>query len=103
LIAKKGPLVLRDALPSRQSKGERVRRYKNLNGNSGVTAYEVGANYIAIRFGGDAIYWYTFTSPGEEHVAQMKKLAEAGRGLAEYIATRDAVRDGYERKSGGSP
>ena len=74
-----------------------MKPYKNLNGNSGVTAYEIGADYVAIRFKADVTYWYTFASTGERHVVQMKKLAEAGRGLAGYIATHPTVRDGYER------
>jgi hypothetical protein len=75
-----------------------VKPYKNLNGNSGVTAYEIGEDFIAVQFGTSVTYWYSFDSPGAAHVIEMKRLAKAGRGLAEYIATHPAVREGYQRK-----
>lgn len=52
--------------------------YKNLSGKSGVTAYEVGADYIRIRFKEGATYLYTFARPGAAHVIEMKRLAQEG-------------------------
>lgn len=71
-------------------------RYKNLEGHSGVTAYESGADNITIEFGHEAIYLYTYQSAGKEVIEQMKKLAEKGKGLSTYISQK--VKDKYERK-----
>ena len=78
-----------------------MKPYKNLSGDSGVHAYELGPDFIAIRFVGSSstTYWYTFARPGAAHVIRMKELAQEGRGLAEYIAKRPAVRDGFDRKA----
>jgi hypothetical protein len=60
------------------------KRYKNLSGNSGITEYEVGPEFIWIWFSGEA-YRYDYSKPGKQDVDVMKQLAEAGRGLATYI------------------
>lgn len=39
--------------------------YRNIAGNSGVRAYEIGPNYITIEFGDGAVYRYTYASAGE--------------------------------------
>ena len=70
--------------------------YRNVAGNSGVDAYEIGADYITIRFSDGAIYRYTYTSAGQENVERMKGLAQAGLGLNTFIST--TVSKLYERK-----
>ncbi|HZY19083.1 MAG TPA: hypothetical protein VFE82_11420 [Ramlibacter sp.] len=62
--------------------------YRNLSGHSGVVAYEVRPGAIAVRFRGGHTYLYTQASAGEEAVAQMQRLARAGRGLSTFIARR---------------
>jgi hypothetical protein len=69
--------------------------YFNRSGESGVIAYEVGADSITVRFK-DGTYLYNSDRPGRMHVEQMKRLAMAGRGLATYISK--FVRDNYARK-----
>lgn len=70
--------------------------YKNLDGNSGVVEYEVGPTFIKVRFQHNAkIYVYDYASPGRPHVEQMKKLADAGKGLSGYISRN--VKDQYVR------
>ncbi|MBS1595875.1 MAG: hypothetical protein JST90_16310 [Bacteroidetes bacterium] len=68
-------------------------RYQNLGGNSGVTAYEAGADYIALQFHDGRVYVYDHTRPGRKHVEQMKQLAQSGRGLTTYL--NQYVRDNY--------
>jgi hypothetical protein len=58
---------------------ERVERYLNLNGTSGVVSYEIGFGFIRIEFRNDAVYRYDFNAPGKEHVERMKELAISGR------------------------
>ena len=81
-------------------KGQRdVETYLNRSGDSGVSAYEIGDDFIAIRFrpSGD-IYWYTHASVGARHLATMKALALKGRGLSTYISSHPDVREGYAKK-----
>ncbi|MBI1347511.1 hypothetical protein GC163_14625 [bacterium] len=73
-----------------------MRTYKNLSGNSGVSAYEYGNDYIKLRFKDSSIYTYTYSSAGSSHIEHMKKSAEQGRGLSTYVAQH--VREDYERK-----
>lgn len=73
-----------------------MQRYKNLGGNSGVTAYEVGEDYIALQFRDGSVYEYNHTRPGQKHVEQMKQLARSGHGLTTYL--NKYVRENYARK-----
>jgi len=61
--------------------------YMNLNGDSGVTAYEIGADYITVQFksGRERNYTYTNLSAGHDRVEQLKRLARQGYGLNSYI------------------
>ncbi|MCD8265226.1 MAG: hypothetical protein LUD02_14630 [Tannerellaceae bacterium] len=60
--------------------------YKNLSGRSGVRAYVIGADYILVLFiRGNRVYNYTYTKAGVQHVENMKRLAELGKGLNTYI------------------
>ncbi len=60
-------------------------RYKNLSGDSGVTAYAVTRNSIIVEFRDGPAYLYTHCIPGMRKVQAMKQLAAKGRGLATYI------------------
>jgi hypothetical protein len=70
--------------------------YRNVAGNSGVDAYEIGPDYITIKFSDGAVYRYTYASAGQENVERMKGLAQAGQGLSTFIST--TVSKLYERK-----
>lgn len=59
--------------------------YKNISGNSGVRAYATSDDSITVEFEDGGTYLYTTDSAGAHHVAQMKKLAQTGRGLSAYI------------------
>lgn len=62
--------------------------YKNINRDSNVASYEIGADYIGVKFlGTPYVYYYSYKSPGKEHVEKMKILAEIGDGLNSYINT----------------
>jgi len=72
-----------------------MKRYLNLSGDSGVVAYELRPNAVKVKFrGSDRVYVYSHASAGATHVARMKRLAEAGRGLSTYISRH--VHDRYE-------
>jgi hypothetical protein len=71
--------------------------YRNRNGHSGVTAYELGTDWIRVQFVNGEIYRYSAASAGAGHVRNMQILAEAGEGLASYISK--FVHDDYEREA----
>ena len=60
--------------------------YKNLNGNSGVAAYDIGPDFIDVKFHNTIkIYQYSYASAGRPNIEHMKKLANEGRGLNSFI------------------
>jgi hypothetical protein len=56
-------------------KGETMERYRNLSGNSGIIAFEIGANFVRVQFSHGAPYLYTYQSAGIANVDEMKRLA----------------------------
>jgi len=73
-----------------------MERYQNLGGNSGVSAYEIGAESITVQFSSGTVYLYTYKSAGSGNIEKMKSLAVAGKGLNSFIMRN--VRKGYESK-----
>ena len=73
-----------------------MQHYDNLQGDSGVERYEIGSDFIRVRFRDGLTYVYDYATTGAEHVDQMKTLAVTGRGLGTYITQN--VRDAYARK-----
>lgn len=69
--------------------------YRNLDGHSGVTAYELGEDWIRVWFVHGEPYTYSAANAGAEHVRNMQILAQAGEGLASYISK--FVHDAYDR------
>jgi hypothetical protein len=70
--------------------------YRDIDGDSGVAAFESGPGFIRIQFEDGGLYLYTEASAGPVHIAQMKVLASRGDGLNAYITRH--VRKAYERK-----
>jgi hypothetical protein len=70
--------------------------YKNIDGDSGVQAYEYGTDFIRVKFTTGAIYVYTNASAGSQNIAEMKRLADAGSGLNAFINLN--VKKLYARK-----
>ena len=63
-----------------------MERYRNLNGDSGVAAFELHPDSIWVRFNNTGkVYAYSYARAGRDHVEQMKRLAAAGAGLNSYI------------------
>jgi hypothetical protein len=74
----------------------RMQRYRNLQGDSGVTAYALEAEAIHVRFADGTTYLYTWESAGRDKIEQMARLAREGHGLCTYISRH--VRDAYASK-----
>jgi len=70
-----------------------MQRYRNLNGDAGVVAYEIRPGAIVLRFRDGRTYLYDQTAPGGDHVAAMQQRAQAGRGLTTYV--NQHVRENY--------
>lgn len=73
-----------------------MERYRNLGGDSGVAAYEIAANSIKVQFNDGAVYLYTSQSTGAANLAELQRLAAAGRGLNSFIGR--VVRKMYAAK-----
>lgn len=71
-------------------------RYKNIGGNSGVAAYEIGQGSITVHFNDGAAYLYNNQSAGIANIAEMQRLAAAGQGLNSFIGR--VVRKSYAQK-----
>lgn len=71
-------------------------RYKNLNGNSRISAFETGDNFIKVQFTDGAVYLYDTDSAGARNIEEMKRLAEKGSGLNSFIDVH--VRKKYASK-----
>ncbi len=60
--------------------------YRDIDGDSGVLAYAIGADYIDVQFKGTSkLYRYSYQSAGRENVESMKVLAQNGNGLNSFI------------------
>ncbi len=71
-------------------------RYKDINGDSGVSEYEAGPNFIRVRFGKGGTYLWTAASAGSTHIRNMQQLAQRGDGLNAYI--NHYVRNSFVRQ-----
>jgi hypothetical protein len=78
-----------------QQRGVEMERYGD-DRDTGVTAYEVGGDFIRLRFRDGKQYLYDDVHPGPQHIAQMKVLAKSGRGLTTYV--NQYVRGDYRRR-----
>jgi hypothetical protein len=64
----------------------RMDKYKNLGLNSNVLYYQIGEDYIVIKFRDTArTYTYSYRKAGRANVEEMKRLALLGIGLNAYI------------------
>lgn len=63
--------------------------YANNGGDSGVSSYEYGEDWIEVEFakGKYRYYMYTYGSTGQIHIEVMKGLADRGQGLNSYIGS----------------
>ena len=77
-----------------------MKLYQDLNGNSGIQAYEIFENAIDIQFTSGSVYTYTRQNLGEVNFEVMKALAEAGAGLCRFI---NKVRNSYSECTNGKP
>lgn len=73
-----------------------MERYRNRGGDSGIVAYEIGPDFITVKFSDRSVYLYTYRSAGRANIERMKRLAIAGKGLHSFINRR--VNKKYARR-----
>ena len=73
-----------------------MEQYRNIDGDSGIAEFEIGPDYIRVKFIGGSVYLYTYVSAGSQNIEQMKRLAVAGNGLNAFINKN--VRKSYAQK-----
>lgn len=73
-----------------------MRRYRDVQGDSGVVAYEPGPDFIKVRFKHGGTYVYDYESTGTFQIERMKALAVSGEGLSAFISK--FVKENYARR-----
>lgn len=61
--------------------------------DTGVRAFALFPQAIALKFSDGRVYLYDATAPGRLHVEHMRELAQRGSGLTTYVNQR--VREHY--------
>lgn len=74
-----------------------MKAYKDINGDSGIAAYEYNEKSILVQFKTGKIYEYPESNIGVAHLSMMKRLADSGDGLNAYINTNNQVKAGFLR------
>ena len=70
--------------------------YSDINHDSGVEAFELGPDYIDVKFRNtQRVYRYSYRSAGASNVEHMKDLAQLGNGLNSFI--NRCVKYDYEK------
>ena len=62
-----------------------MKKYCDIDGNSGISAYEVGDDFVIVCFAKGGMYLYNYSITGSNHVNKMIELARIGNGLNRYI------------------
>jgi hypothetical protein len=76
-----------------------VKAYRDINGDSGISAYECGDDWIKVQFKGGKTYEYQASKIGQAHITAMKALANVGDGLNSYIMSNPTVKNGSSSQS----
>jgi len=79
----------------------KMQRYADHSGRSGIIAFELGEDYLDVRFTSGDVYRYTSRRPGAQDLAHMKELALRGEGLSTFISRHIGVR--YDSKRVAEP
>lgn len=74
-----------------------MKHYIDINGDSGIVAYEYSENSIRIQFKTGKIYEYPSSHIGTAHLNTMKRLADSGDGLNAYINANKDVKTRFLR------
>jgi hypothetical protein len=73
-----------------------MKTYRDIDGDTGVAAYEYGPDWIQVEFKTGSVYEYTYASAGQNKIETMKQLADSGEELNAFINKN--VRKLYSRR-----
>ncbi len=76
-----------------------MKAYKDIDGDSGIAAYDYGDDWIKVQFKRGQTYLYQASKIGQTHIATMRSLADAGEGLHSYIMRNPTVKNGWSSKN----
>lgn len=76
-----------------------MKAYRDIDGDSGISAYDYGEDWIKVQFNSGQIYEYRASKIGQAHITAMKELANSGEGLNSYIMRNPTVKNGWSSKS----
>lgn len=76
-----------------------MKAYGAINGDSGISAYDYGDDWIKVQFKDGKYYDYQASKIGQVHITAMKVLADIGDGLNAYIMRNPTVKKGWSSKS----
>jgi hypothetical protein len=79
-------LLAQTALGGHSKTPHIMEKYQNKDGDSGVSAYENGYDYIIVEFEDGSRYLYNWESAGGNNIDRMKRMALDGKGLNRFIA-----------------
>lgn len=75
-----------------------MKPYRDIDGDSGISAYEYGDDWISVQFKHGGTYTYRSARIGSAHIATMKQLADSRDGLNAYINNHPDVKKGFSDK-----
>ena len=76
-----------------------MKAYRDIDGDSGILAYDCSDDWIKVQFRDGKIYEYQASKIGQAHITAMKSLADAGDGLNSYIKRNPTVNNGWSSKN----
>jgi len=76
-----------------------MQRYRNRSGTSGVREFEIGSDFIVLRWASPKLYTYSYESVGKQNVEEMKRLALRGSHLNKFINEHPEIRRGFVREN----
>ncbi len=76
-----------------------MKAYADINGDSGISAFNYGDDWIKAQFKDGKTYEYKASKIGQAHITVMKILADSGDGLNAYIMRNPTVKNSWSSKS----
>jgi len=76
-----------------------MKAYRDIDGDSGIAAYDYGDDWIKVQFKNGQTYTYQASKIGQAHITTMKALADTGEGLHSHIMRNPTVKNGWSSKN----
>ena len=73
-----------------------MNRYSNSTGESAITHYEIGEDFIILKDNNKRLVEYSAESNTLDQIIHMKSLAQKGSGLTRYILKNKIKAEGFD-------